>query len=189
VPEPELSDSDLVRLAAEPGPDRRRGELALCRRYAARVQRYAQRHLGDATAAADMTQLVLLSVIEALREGRLRAPERLGAFVLSTCRHLVWDENRAAARRRRLRDSLGVTDLLINEPPTAAVDRLRLEGCVRELSEREQRVVLLTYCEDWRAEQIAAELGTSSGNVRVLRHRALARLASCLEGKATGREP
>ncbi|HZO15430.1 MAG TPA: sigma-70 family RNA polymerase sigma factor [Polyangiaceae bacterium] len=175
-----LDDSELVRLVVEPGEARRTAELALCERYGMRVRRYAERHLRNAQSAADLTQLVLLSVIEALREGRIADPERLGAFVLSTCRHLVWDENRAVTRQTRLRETIGA-EATAAEPTTASIDLLRLEQCVRELPRREQRVVLLTYGEEWSSERIAAELGTTAGNVRVLRHRALARLTDCME--------
>jgi DNA-directed RNA polymerase specialized sigma24 family protein len=45
-------------------------------------------------------------------------------------------------------------------------------------------VVLLTFQEDRSADEIASELGTSAGNVRVLRHRALLALQRCVAGSA-----
>src|SRR5262245_61849943 len=95
-------EAELVRVCRSPGPERDAAERELCRRYSAKVLRYAERHLRDPNAARDLCQLALLSVIEALRDGRIEDPSRLGAFVLSTCRYLVWDENRAAARERKL---------------------------------------------------------------------------------------
>jgi RNA polymerase sigma-70 factor (ECF subfamily) len=172
-------DAELVAQIAGAGPDAAAAERAFCERFAPRVRRYAERHLRVAGAAADLTQEVLMIALEAMREGRVEKPERLGSFVLSTCRHRVWSDNRAQARRRDL-DGAALPVAL----PTfdvSARDRLRLEECVGKLGDRERTVVLLTYYEEWPAARIATSLDTTAGNVRVIRHRSLAQLARCLE--------
>jgi RNA polymerase sigma-70 factor (ECF subfamily) len=45
-------------------------------------------------------------------------------------------------------------------------------------------VVVLTFFADKPGDEVAKELGLSAGNVRVIRHRALARLRSCMGGAA-----
>jgi len=175
-------DAALVAAVAGRGEDACRAERAFCERYAPRVRRYAERHLRDHQAAADLTHEVLLVALEAMREARVVSPERLGSFVLSTCRFLVWDENRGEARRRRLQTDL-VPDGL-DDPLLPLGDRVRLEHCVDQLAPRERSVVLLTYCEEWPAERIAIALGTTAGNVRVIRHRSLSQLAVCMEASA-----
>lgn len=186
-PSPLPEDAELVSAVAFGGPSGQAAEKVFCGRWGARVHRYAQRHLRDPQVAPDVAQQVLLVVIEAMRKGHISQPERLGSFVLSTCRHLVWDENRAESRRARARaraelePAEGLVQVTLD-----VIDRLRLEMCVRGLPAREQSVILLSYCEDWSAEKIAESLGTSAGNVRVLRHRALARLTTCLETGAGG---
>jgi RNA polymerase sigma factor (sigma-70 family) len=62
------------------------------------------------------------------------------------------------------------------------LDRDRLADCLGRLSARDRAIVALTFYAERSADQIARELGTTSGNVRVLRHRALSRLQDCLEG-------
>ncbi len=62
------------------------------------------------------------------------------------------------------------------------VDRIRLEGCLGGLEPRERVVVTMTFAEDRTAEEISEALSLTAGNVRVIRHRALARLRSCVEG-------
>jgi RNA polymerase sigma-70 factor, ECF subfamily len=173
-------DSALVAAATRGGNEGRRAERALCQRYAGRVRRFAEHHLRDAQLAADVTHEVLLVVIDAMRQGRIEQPDRLGAFVLATCRHLVWDENRGEGRRRRPLPYLEPDAVAL--PVVAEVDRFRLERCVMALAEREMGVVVLTYIEDWPPERIAAAFGTTIGNVRVIRHRAMTRLRACLEG-------
>jgi len=54
-------------------------EDEICRRFAPRIRLYGLRHLRDAQAAADLVQDVLVRVIEALRGGRLREPDRFAS--------------------------------------------------------------------------------------------------------------
>ena len=42
-------------------------------------------------------------------------------------------------------------------------------------------VVQMCFHDDATAEEIGAHLGTTAGNVRVLRHRAIAQLRRCLD--------
>jgi len=53
---------------------------------------------------------------------------------------------------------------------------------LRGLEMRARTVLHLTFYRDQSADQIASVLATSAGNVRVLRHRAVAQLRDCLEG-------
>jgi RNA polymerase sigma-70 factor, ECF subfamily len=46
-------------------------------------------------------------------------------------------------------------------------------------------VVLMTFFADKSGDEVAKELGLSAGNVRVVRHRALARLRACMGEEAT----
>ena len=61
------------------------------------------------------------------------------------------------------------------------IDRRRLERCLGHLAQRESTVVRMTFQEDRPADEIARLLGITPGNVRVIRHRALARLQACVE--------
>src|SRR6185295_8583431 len=124
-------------------------------------------------------QHVLLTVIEALRTGRVEDPARLASFVLGTCRNVTWDMHRGEARRRSLERAL---EAVI--PAPAAPEELfplkRLLECYGRLPEREGTVVRMTFLEDRSADEVAARLGLSSGNVRVIKHRALAQLGRCV---------
>ncbi len=169
----------LARRLAGPQADPE-AEAELYRRLAPRVRLYGLRHLRDPAAAEDLMQDVLLLVLDHLRTGRVREPDRLASYVLGTCRKMVAGQRRARNRREDLLQRFGV-DL---RPAAARVPDLssaRLEDCLRRLDERARSVVVLSFYAERDAPEIAAELGTSGGHVRVLRHRALARLRSCLE--------
>jgi len=176
-------DAALVAAITGGGPDRHAAEEAFCARFAGRVRRYAERHLRDPQAALDLAHDVLLTTLEAMRGGRIEKPDRLGSFVLTTCRHLVWDENRARGRRERL-DRVAAPGLPVDVIPMSVGDRIRLEECVGRLEPRERSVILLSYAEDWPSDRVAAHLGTSPGNVRVIRHRSLSQLALCMEPRS-----
>jgi len=167
---------------AAPGTDRE-AEAELCRRLGPRVRLYGLRHLRDEAAAADLMQQVLLIMIERLRAGALRTPERLASFVFGICRMAVLDLKRGHARRDRLLETYG--DALL--PPEAAhpdpEDRERLVRCLERLPERERTVLLLTFYDDMPAEVLARELSLTPANIRVIRHRGLKRLRGCVNGE------
>jgi RNA polymerase sigma-70 factor (ECF subfamily) len=155
----------------------------LYRRFARRIELYGLRHLRSAAAAADLVHEVLVKVLEAIRAGRLEEPDKLASFVLGTCRNVVLDTRRAEQRQRRLGDALPV-DTATAPPDLASSDVARLFGCLGRLPEREATVVHMSFFEDRGAEEIAERLALTPGNVRVIRHRALIRLAGCVDPEA-----
>jgi RNA polymerase sigma-70 factor (ECF subfamily) len=177
----EVEDGELARriAAARPG-DATDAEAELVRRFAPRVRLYGLRHLRDAPAAEDLVQEVLVTVLERLRAGRLREPDRLASFVLGTSRFLAQADRRGTWRRARLLAEFG--EALRPEPaPGPAIDGDRLTDCLGRLPDRDRTLVALTFYAERSGEEIARELGLSPANVRVVRHRVLARLRSCLE--------
>ena len=177
----EPTDADLARWIAAREPGAERAEAALVRRFAPRIELYGIRHLGSRAAAADLVQQVLLRVLEALRAGRLKSAERLASFVLGTCRLVTWGSWREEQRRRQLAHAVVAEEPVAEEPALLGEgDVVRLFGCMSSLPEREARVVRMSFWEDRPADEIGARLGLSAGNVRVIRHRAVARLATCM---------
>jgi RNA polymerase sigma-70 factor, ECF subfamily len=163
----------------------RAAEAELFRRLAPRVRLYGLRHLREPAAADDLVQDVMLMAFESLRAGKVREEERLASFVLGTCRRVVADVRRGAARRQRLLERFGpelVPAAASNEAPN--LDLGHLARCLERLTERERAVVVLSFFAERRSDEIAGELGLSPANVRVVRHRALARLRGCMEAGA-----
>jgi RNA polymerase sigma-70 factor (ECF subfamily) len=178
----ELDDAELARRITGAAPGQaKEAEAELMARFAPRIRLYGLRHLRDEPAAQDLVQEVLVTTLEALRGGRVREPDRLASFVLGTCRMVVGNLRRGRRRRERLLAMFG-EGLAPVPAATPVLDEARLAECLRRLPDRERTAVLLTFYADSTAEEIARELATSPGNVRVVRHRALARLLACLEG-------
>jgi RNA polymerase sigma-70 factor, ECF subfamily len=177
-----LSDAEVVRRIGSGHDPEAEGEL-FCR-MAPRVRLYGLRHLRDRQAADDLAQQVLITTLEALRAGRLREPEKLASFVLGTCRMTVLDLRRGAERRARLLEQFGEDLLVPPQPSIPELDDEQLTRCVQTLKERERTVVVMTFYDERTGADVAAFLGVSEANLRVIRHRAIHRLRECMGARA-----
>jgi RNA polymerase sigma-70 factor (ECF subfamily) len=184
----ELTDAEVVARIAAGSGGARDAEAELCKRFAPRIRLYGLRHLRDEDRARDLVQAVLVAVLVAARAGRVKEPDKVARFVLGACRNVA----------SRVRETEGRTELVaeFDEWPAdlaATADAERASGlervdlaalmhCVSLLEERARHVVSLSFQQGRPTEEVAARLGTSVGNVRVLRHRAVAALRRCLDG-------
>lgn len=179
-------NAELVRRIAGGDPRRAPGdarardaEVELCRRFGPRAQLYGRKHLRDDERARDLSQTVMMAVIEAVRAGRVEDPTRIDRFVLGTCRNVALRmrdaDSRAAPTATEELDVLAVV------PEIEPMDLGALVRCLAELDGRGRSVVFLSFNEGRPAEDIASALGTTAGNVRVVRHRAVAQLRRCMD--------
>jgi len=176
--EAELTDGELVaRIGA--GSDRE-AEAMLFRRMAPRVRLYGLRHLRDAHAADDLAQQVMITVLLALRERRLREPEKLASFVMGTSRMSVLDQRRGTIRKQQLLETFGAEFVTTFEHSTLHLDEKRLTECVQALREREKAVIIMTFYDELSGADVSGFLGISKANVRVVRHRAIQLLRNCM---------
>jgi len=184
-PAEESSDAELVRfIAAQHGAiggraSCDRAEADLCRRFAPRIRLYGLRHLRDEERARDLVQAVLLAVLVAVREGRVEDAERFDRFVLGTCRNTSTRMRAIDARTTPVPiEELDVASVL---PAIEHIETGALVHCLAALDLRGRMVVNLSFHEERSADEIAKVLETTVGNVRVLRHRAIASLRRCLD--------
>jgi RNA polymerase sigma-70 factor (ECF subfamily) len=180
----DVSDADLARLIEAAGEGAKAAEAALFQRFARRIELYGLRHLGSRDQARDLVQQVLVAVLAALRAGRVHDPASLPSFVLGTCRNVSSDLRRKERRQAQL-SAQGSAEEAAQPPAVCGTDVARLFGCIGALAEREATVVHMSFWEDRDAEEIAARVGVSAGNVRVIRHRALAKLAACMHAEVS----
>jgi RNA polymerase sigma-70 factor (ECF subfamily) len=177
----DLKDAELV---LQIGSGNREAEAELFRRMAPRVRLYGLRHFRDEAAADDLTQMVMMTTIEALRARRLREPEKLAHFVLGTCRMTVLDLRRGAQRKERLLERFGVDLAKPAAMPVPDLDHDQLARCVQSLRERERTVVVMSFFDEQTGTDVAGFLGISETNLRVIRHRAIHELRKCMERAA-----
>jgi RNA polymerase sigma-70 factor (ECF subfamily) len=178
-----VSDEALARrIAGGPAGSTDAEESELYRRFAPRVRLYGRRHLRSEAGADDLAQEVLLLTIERLRAGEVEKLAQIGSFILGTSRMMCHSERRIARRREALTARFMETSVETAPLSLSALDAPRVAACLRGLAERERQVVLLTYYADREAPRIAQDLNLSPGAVRVIRHRAIARLRDCVMG-------
>ena len=178
------SDGDLARAIGAAGPGKAEAaESELYRRFAPRIRLYGLRHLRNEDAARDLVQQVILVTIEKLRGGSVRDLDQIASFILGVSRTMVKDLKRLEWRRDKLREVFVFPDVVEASVEDAALDADRLEMCLARLAERERMVVLLTFYAERTAGEVGKELGVKEGNVRVIRHRAVERLRTCMTSR------
>ena len=172
------SVSDLVGEAAA---GQREAEARLCERFAPVVRAFARRRLRSADAVEEFAQDVLLTMVEALRAGRVAQPERIAGFVLGICRNFAHERVRQRERREELWQTYGSALLTVSaEAVEHSYEASHLEDCLSQLSQRSRDLIRLGYVEARGHDEIAQALSISPANARVLRHRTLASLRECM---------
>ena len=192
---PAESDAGATGVPAYPGQvegstEQSTPETELAPRFRDRLRVFAAHRLGDASAAEDVAQETLRRVAEALRAGRLEQPAALPAFVFQTARHVCMQLRRSAARESRAFARLSSGDRSeadsadICDPLTALItqeQRVAVRQALQALDHEDRELLRLAYFDQLSANEIAAQLSSTPGAVRVRKHRALRRLADCFE--------
>lgn len=175
------SDDEQLVLAARAGDQR--SVSALFERYVPLVRTVVRDNVRDPDDHADCVQEVFARAIESL--DRLQDPRRFRPWLLAIARHVAID-----GRRRTSKDTARQAEQEADELPapkrTPSIEvELRqlghqVRGAVAGLPAREATAVALaTYLELSPAE-IGEALGVSSGNAKVIVHRARRRLRNAL---------
>jgi RNA polymerase sigma-70 factor (ECF subfamily) len=108
-----------------------------------------------------------------------RTPDQIASFVLGCSRTMARDLKRREWRREQRREAFMVLDTFEAPADDTTLDADHLA----RLAERERMVVLLTLYGEKTATEVGVELGVKEGNVRVIRHRAIERLRTCMTSR------
>jgi RNA polymerase sigma-70 factor (ECF subfamily) len=120
----------------------------------------------------------MLIVLAKLRGGEVHSPDRIDSFVLGTARVVTREQSRMREQPSELDEELPCP---LAETRPDLLELQRLGECLKGLAERERAVVVLTFFQDQNAADVGEALGMQAGNVRLARHRAIARLRSCMD--------
>jgi len=139
----------------------------------------ALQSLGDLEAAEEAVQETLARTLAALRDGRLRDPAKLTAFVHGIARHVIADVYRSRSRTVHLdpdtqphpSGAAGPLDTLVS-----AEERQRLRFALNGLSESDREILRLSFEEALSSAEIARHLGEPAARIRKRKSRALDRL-------------
>lgn len=160
-------------------PDAEHQLVLLFRR---RVQVMLEIRIRDREAARDLTQETMLAAVSALRDARLREPDRLAAFVYGIARNV-------ANNYVRRRQGEPVAAQLENEMLVADAEQEMLDRAQRALASRaleslakdDRDVLTLTLVDGLKPGEIATRLGLGVDVVRTRKSRALKRIIAEIE--------
>ena len=159
-----------------------RAFAALYDRYVERVYRHVYYHVGNRSDAEDLTQQVFLQAWRAIgRYRRTGAP--FVAWLFTIAHNLVVQLHRRPKDVHPL-DLEPAARERWGDPQAEALathDRAAVRRAILRLKPGFQQVVVLRFVEGLPASEVAAAIGKSEGNVRVMQHRALVELRRLLD--------
>jgi RNA polymerase sigma-70 factor (ECF subfamily) len=169
----------LVERLKAGDPDAEHELVLLFRR---RVQVMLEIRIRDREAARDLTQETLFAAIAALRDARLREPDRLAAFVYGIARNVA---NNYVRRRQGEPIAAPLEHaMLVADAEQEMLDRARRALAARaleSLSKDDRAVLTLTLVEGLKPGEIAARLRLGVDVVRTRKSRALKRITAEIE--------
>lgn len=162
----------------------------LVRRYTPLMLRLARQHVPSQAIAEEVVQDSWLAVLRGIDafQGRCQFSTWLMRILLNTARKRGIREHSPARW-----DALGTSSApaepvqAADSNPEAVVlateTRAMLEQAIRALPERQRAVLVLRDVDGWPADEVCAALEVSTGNQRVLLHRARAAIRSMLQSR------
>ena len=145
--------------------------------FGALIQVKMRSRLQSREAIEDVRQETFARFYVALREGKIKHPDRLGPFVNSICNNVLLEHYRSSARQTSLDDGdepkeipAPFSDLL------GALAARETEQKVREildqLAERDRRLLREVFLEERDKDEVCRDFGVDREYLRVLLHRA-----------------
>jgi RNA polymerase sigma-70 factor, ECF subfamily len=147
---------------------------------AASIEQFRQRlrwkvcyHLGSfCPSVDDVVQETLTRLLVALRDDKIRNPESMGAFISGICNHVISEYRRRLWREPPVDPDMPVREPAVNPVAENYEARQAIAAVVRELPERDRRLLQLFYLDEMDKEEICRREGISDGQFRVALFRA-----------------
>jgi len=172
---PEFDEQAVVE-AAQQGDQASLGMLY--DHYFPRVYRYVASRLSSNEDAEDVTTEIFLRVIENLRSFSFRGLP-FGAWVFRIARNEVVSH----VRRQKVRSATAELSETIRDPSPDHVDELviaftvaTVKAAAEKLPEAQRQVIALRFGAGLSVAETAQTLGKTENNVKVLQHKAIAKL-------------
>ena len=138
---------------------------------------------GDREAARDLTQEVLMAVLQAARNGQVRESDKLAAFIQGTARNLI--NNYFRSRGRRAECSLEVVTAASIDPveEQEAAERGRLlRHELQSYSALDQQILLFSLVDGHSLAEVAKRLKMSHEAVRARKSRLVKKITKKFRG-------
>lgn len=145
-----------------------------------------RRRLHSMHAIEEVRQEVFLRTIERL--GQIEDGRKLGAFVNSTCNHVLMEYYRQESRAVSLDDQPEAADGTdIEAGYDSARNTARVRAVLDALGERDSGILKAVFLEDGDKEEICSRFGVDRQYLRVLLHRAKAKFRAAFMRRNSGR--
>ncbi|MEO7651268.1 MAG: sigma-70 family RNA polymerase sigma factor [Bryobacteraceae bacterium] len=158
------------------------GMEELYRLFSRGVRFYLYRHLGTQD-LDDRIHDTFVIVVQAIRNGELREPERLMGFVRTVVRRQVAAHIDRAVQQRKEHTDIEQTGPISdqrNDPERSAIDKEHekvVESVLLSVSARDREILTRFYLKEQTQEEICKEMNLSETQFRLLKSRAKARFA------------
>ncbi len=153
--------------------------------YFPRIYRYILARTGDVSDAEDLTEEVFLRVVDAI--GRFEWREApFSAWIFRIAHNAVISHRRRNGARPRSTPLTEALPINIAGPEEQVEKELLLQEVIKAakmLPETQQRVIELRFLAGLTVAETAKALGKGEGNVKVIQHKAIARLKDVLSEK------
>jgi RNA polymerase sigma factor (sigma-70 family) len=183
TPQPETDWADVVARIQQGDP---RGEEILYRSLESGARYFLQRRLGGQD-VEDRVHDLFLTVVETIRRGEVRQPERLMGFVRTVLQRQLAAEIGRNIKRRATDADLDTaagsvsSDSTPEERAIAGQKADLMKKVLRELSDRDFEVLTRFYIREQTPARICAEMGLTQVQFQLLKSRAKARFSELLQ--------
>ena len=192
-PYPAEQHSTPAELVARIRNGERAAEAELVARYSRGVTLILRRATAEPAVAEDLFQEIFLLLLEKIRAGELRDPDRLSGFVCSLARNMAVDYFRRRQPAETLADSGGGDS--VPEPSPGPLERMmRIEDArsVRQVlselpSDRDREILFRFYIGEEDKGRICADLGLTALHFNRVLHRARDRFREIFQQAAERR--
>src|SRR5438876_10052242 len=179
-PSPAPAGQNWLALVESIRREDRVGMEELYRIFSRGVRYYLCRQLGPQD-LDDKVHDTFLIVVQAIRKGELREPERLMGFVHTVVRRQVAAQIDRAVQNRREQAEMSTTGLVCDNRQTPEEEAILrehqvvVEEVLRSISSRDREILTGFYLLEQAQEEICEEMGLSETQFRLLKSRAKAR--------------
>jgi len=140
------------------------------------IQLKLRSRLNSPQAIEDVRQETFARVFTALRDGRIRQPDRLGAFVNSMCNNVLLEHYRLSSRHDSLdeEEQPEIADAKVDVLGALANKQMaeKVREILDEMPERDRRLLREVFLEERDKDEVCKDFGVDREYLRVLLHRA-----------------
>ncbi len=140
------------------------------------IQLKLRSRLHSPQAIEDVRQETFTRVFAALHSGKIRQPDRLGAFVNSMCNNVLLEHYRSSSRDTPLEEDENHEFPAVNVDILGAIATRQIGDKIREIldemPERDRRLIREVFLEERDKDDVCRDFGVDRDYLRVLLHRA-----------------